>query len=42
MLHDKQSYGQGIASSVRDDLKKAKIDVALFEGINAGDSDYPP
>lgn len=40
MLHDKQSYGQGIASSVRDDLKKAKIDVALFEGINAGDSDY--
>ena len=40
VLHDKQSYGQGIASAVRDDLKKAKIDVALFEGINAGDSDY--
>ena len=40
VLHDKQSYGQGIASSVRDDLKKAKVDVALFEGINAGDSDY--
>ena len=40
VLHDKQSYGQGIASSVRDDLKKANVDVALFEGINAGDSDY--
>ncbi|MFT3815148.1 MAG: branched-chain amino acid ABC transporter substrate-binding protein [Acidovorax sp.] len=40
VLHDKQSYGQGIASSVRDDLKKAGINVALFEGINAGDSDY--
>ncbi len=40
VLHDKQSYGQGIATAVRDDLKKAKIDVALFEGINAGDSDY--
>ncbi len=40
VLHDKQSYGQGIANSVRDDLKKAKIDVAMFEGINAGDSDY--
>ncbi len=40
VLHDKQSYGQGIASSVRDDLKKAGITVALFEGINAGDSDY--
>lgn len=40
VLHDKQSYGQGIASSVRDDLKKAGVQVALFEGINAGDSDY--
>ncbi len=40
ILHDKQSYGQGIASSVRDGLKKAGIDVALFEGINAGDTDY--
>ena len=40
VLHDKQSYGQGIAASVRDDLKKAGIPVALFEGINAGDNDY--
>jgi branched-chain amino acid transport system substrate-binding protein len=40
VLHDKQSYGQGIATSVRDVLTKAKIPVALFEGINAGDSDY--
>ena len=40
VLHDKQSYGQGIAASVRDELKKANVDVALFEGINAGDSDY--
>lgn len=40
VLHDKQSYGQGIAASVRDTLKKAKVDVVLFEGINAGDSDY--
>ena len=40
VLHDKQSYGQGIASSVRDELQKAKVAVAMFEGINAGDSDY--
>src|SRR5690606_30116973 len=40
VLHDKQSYGQGIASSVRDELKKAGVDVVMFEGINAGDSDY--
>lgn len=40
VLHDKQSYGQGIAAAVRADLQKAGIPVALFEGINAGDSDY--
>jgi ABC-type branched-subunit amino acid transport system substrate-binding protein len=38
ILHDKQSYGQGIASSVKKDLEAAKIPVVLFEGINAGDS----
>lgn len=40
ILHDKQSYGQGIAAAVRDDLKDAGVKIALFEGINAGDSDY--
>ncbi|MFA7437412.1 branched-chain amino acid ABC transporter substrate-binding protein [Castellaniella sp.] len=40
VLHDKQSYGQGIAQAVKNDLEKAGIDVVLFEGINAGDSDY--
>lgn len=40
VLHDKQSYGQGVAASVRDELKKAGVNVAMFEGINAGDTDY--
>jgi len=40
VLHDKQSYGQGIAAAVRDTLQAANVNVALFEGINAGDSDY--
>jgi branched-chain amino acid transport system substrate-binding protein len=40
ILHDKQSYGQGIATSVKTQLDKAGIPVAVFEGINAGDSDY--
>lgn len=40
ILHDKQSYGQGVAASVKTSLEAAKIPVALFEGINAGDSDY--
>lgn len=40
VLHDKQSYGQGIASAVKNELDKAGIEVVMFEGINAGDSDY--
>lgn len=40
VIHDKQSYGQGIAAAVRDDLEAAGIKIAFFEGINAGDSDY--
>lgn len=40
VLHDKQSYGQGIASAVRAELEKAGVKVPMFEGINAGDSDY--
>jgi branched-chain amino acid transport system substrate-binding protein len=39
VLHDKQSYGQGIATAVKNDLEAAKIPVVVFEGINAGDSD---
>jgi branched-chain amino acid transport system substrate-binding protein len=40
VLHDKQSYGQGIATAVRNELEAAKIPVAIFEGVNKGDSDY--
>ncbi|MFD4836745.1 branched-chain amino acid ABC transporter substrate-binding protein [Achromobacter sp. NPDC058515] len=40
VLHDKQSYGQGIATAVKNDLEKGGVTVAFFEGINAGDSDY--
>jgi branched-chain amino acid transport system substrate-binding protein len=40
VLHDKQSYGQGIAIAVKNDLEKGGVPVAIFEGINAGDSDY--
>jgi len=40
VLHDKQSYGQGTAASVRDNLSKGGVDIVMFEGINAGDSDY--
>ncbi len=40
VIHDKQSYGQGIAQAVRDRLVEEGIDVVMFEGINAGDTDY--
>ncbi len=40
VLHDKQSYGQGIATAVKNDLEKGGVKVSVFEGINAGDSDY--
>jgi len=40
VLHDKQSYGQGIATAARDTLEKGGVPVIMFEGINAGDSDY--
>jgi branched-chain amino acid transport system substrate-binding protein len=40
VLHDKQSYGQGIATAVKNDLEKAGVAVPVFEGINAGESDY--
>ncbi|MDR1827260.1 MAG: high-affinity branched-chain amino acid ABC transporter substrate-binding protein [Methylobacteriaceae bacterium] len=40
VLHDKQAYGLGVATGVKEGLEKAGIAVALFEGINAGESDY--
>ncbi|PAT37367.1 high-affinity branched-chain amino acid ABC transporter substrate-binding protein [Vandammella animalimorsus] len=40
VLHDKQSYGAGVATQVRDALQKHGVNISLFESINVGDSDY--
>ncbi|WP_299725475.1 branched-chain amino acid ABC transporter substrate-binding protein [uncultured Endozoicomonas sp.] len=40
IIHDKQQYGEGLASSVRDGVTAAGIDVALYEGVTAGDKDF--
>jgi len=40
VLHDKRANGQGIATATYETLKKGGANVVLFEGINAGDSDY--
>ncbi|PWC10876.1 leucine ABC transporter subunit substrate-binding protein LivK [Brenneria roseae subsp. americana] len=40
VVHDKQQYGEGLARSVQDSLKKANANVVLFEGVTAGDKDF--
>jgi len=40
IIHDKQQYGEGIASTVRDTLKSEGVDVVMYEGITAGDKDF--
>ncbi len=40
VVHDKQQYGEGLARSVQDSLKKTGGNVVLFEGITAGDKDF--
>ena len=39
VLHDKQQYGEGIATEVKT-VEDAGIKVAVFEGLNAGDKDF--
>lgn len=40
VLHDKQQYGEGVATVVRDGAKAGGVDVVMFEGLNAGDKDF--
>nr|AAR19309.1 putative branched-chain amino acid-binding protein [symbiont bacterium of Paederus fuscipes] len=40
VLHDKQQYGEGIATKVKKTLEAAGVKVAIFEGLNAGDKDF--
>jgi len=40
VLHDKQQYGEGIATAVKQTLEAKGTKVAVFEGLNAGDKDF--
>ncbi|AYG46330.1 branched-chain amino acid ABC transporter substrate-binding protein [Pseudomonas sp. Leaf58] len=40
VLHDKQQYGEGIATAVKQTLEGKGTKVAVFEGLNAGDKDF--
>jgi len=40
VIHDKQQYGEGLARSVQDGLKKGGANVVFFDGITAGEKDF--
>ena len=40
IIHDKQQYGEGIATAVKQTVESKGMKVAVFEGINAGDKDF--
>ncbi len=40
VIHDKQQYGQGLAEGVRKGLKEHGVDVAFYEGVNKGQTDF--
>ncbi|WP_319782692.1 branched-chain amino acid ABC transporter substrate-binding protein [Oceanisphaera sp. IT1-181] len=40
IVHDKKQYGEGLASSVRDELKAAGVEVVAYEGVTSGDKDF--
>lgn len=40
VLHDKQQYGQGLAEGVREELAKRGLEVAFYEGVNKGQTDF--
>ncbi len=40
IVHDKTTYGQGLADETRKGLTKAGIKDVLYEGVNAGEKDF--
>ena len=40
VLHDKQTYGSGLAQQVKTTLDTLKVPVVMYDGITVGDSDY--
>jgi branched-chain amino acid transport system substrate-binding protein len=40
IIHDKQQYGEGLATAVREALEAAGREVAFFEGITTGEKDF--
>ncbi|MBA4503185.1 high-affinity branched-chain amino acid ABC transporter substrate-binding protein [Marinobacterium marinum] len=40
VIHDKQQYGEGLATTVRDLLAESGTDTVMFEGVTPGDKDF--
>ncbi|MCB1920558.1 MAG: branched-chain amino acid ABC transporter substrate-binding protein [Candidatus Competibacteraceae bacterium] len=40
VIHDKQQYGQGIAEEVKKTVEAKGVKVAMFEGVNKGQTDF--
>lgn len=40
IIHDKTTYGRGLADATRDQLKKKKISAVLYEGLTIGEKDF--
>ena len=40
LVHDKRTYGKGLADEVKKTMNKAGLDEIAYEGINAGEKDY--
>jgi len=40
VVHDKTTYGKGLADVARDDMHKFGIKEVLYEGVNTGEKDY--
>lgn len=40
VVHDKTTYGQGLADETRKGLTKAGVKDVLYEGVNAGEKDF--
>ncbi len=40
VIHDKQQYGEGLATTVRNMLAEAGTEAVMFEGVTPGDKDF--
>ena len=40
IVHDKTTYGKGLADAARDNMHKFGVNEVLYEGVNTGEKDY--